>query len=259
MSQKEMHKGKIRKVELHGKTVEEFCKEHLNKNGVLELSAYSETWIDEFREREYEKYFFINKTGEVYELIEHEEIGEDLDVFEREANGDISFVTSFYNGGTCLSERIDDSVSKMPTIEETGAPEMEAKTMPDKINDGGAAFPTEKYDKWIEQNVYSPKYQCTYWTEEMAKAFPELRRVRGYYVEGNGSSTPHWWMVDPMGNVVDPTVAQFRNYGVYEPLDESLKHRTGRCVNCGGDCFTQEPFCSDECSKNCLEQAARRK
>lgn len=41
----------------------------------------------------------------------------------------------------------------------------------------------------------------------MVEAFPELKRVRGHYhCPWLSKAQPHWWCVDPDGNIVDPTV-----------------------------------------------------
>lgn len=74
----------------------------------------------------------------------------------------------------------------------------------------------QKYKDWIDAFIArSPKYHgtdepalrgsCVSATAEMVKAFPELTRVRGFVQPGG----QHWWCVDPAGNIVDPTVAQF--------------------------------------------------
>lgn len=84
---------------------------------------------------------------------------------------------------------------------------------------------------------------CTAATEEMVKAFPELRRVRGHY--GNSS---HWWCEDADGNVYDPSVAQFYRPSTY--TEYSGPEPVGKCMECGELVWSME-YGSYACSKEC--------
>lgn len=112
MSYTETHFGKLRKVDMHGHSLEDWCRMYCRLNGIQELSSYNNTWEEQFRDVYYEK-FFING-NEVWEVIEHQEIGED-DISKMILNGDgtIIFVMQFYNGGTCLSEMIEEGLEKL--------------------------------------------------------------------------------------------------------------------------------------------------
>lgn len=83
----------------------------------------------------------------------------------------------------------------------------------------------------------------------MAAAFPELRRVRGHYHDPQWGRRAHWWLVEPGGEVVDPTAAQFpsRGRGRYEEWDEARPEPTGECPNCGGEVFDGGTCCSPKC------------
>ena len=53
-----------------------------------------------------------------------------------------------------------------------------------------------KYQDWInkiEENVYA---RCREVTIDMNKAFPELKRVRGYYDCPLIGKREHWWLLD---------------------------------------------------------------
>lgn len=85
---------------------------------------------------------------------------------------------------------------------------------------------------------------CASATEQMVKAFPELRRVAGFY-----GGREHWWCVAPDGTVVDPTAAQFDPGFAYEEYD-AARHgprRSGRCPECGDDVYEGADFCSPAC------------
>lgn len=104
MSQTELHIGKLRKVELEqNQSLEDFYKEKLKNIGITELRK------DEF----YEKYFVINNV--IWEIFDHEEKDDSDDIYELKPNpdGTLSFIMKFYNGGTCLSECIEEELKKL--------------------------------------------------------------------------------------------------------------------------------------------------
>lgn len=113
----------------------------------------------------------------------------------------------------------------------------------------------DQYQEWINSNVDNNCLgQCAEVTEAMQKAFPELTRVRGHFMCLVWGPRAHWWLVDPDGEIVDPTVAQFPTAGLaapsaYEPWDESEPEPTGMCPNCGGYCYDGYDLCSDECER----------
>lgn len=113
MSQNEFHTGKLVPVDLGGKTIEEFAEEICKESGISKISSYHDSWLEEFRYGPAEeKYFIID--GEIYEMVEHLESDDDYFVHMiRNNDGSISFSTQFYNGGTCLSEVVEGSVSTM--------------------------------------------------------------------------------------------------------------------------------------------------
>lgn len=116
MSQTESHIGKLRKVELNeGYSVEDWCREKCQDNGVPNMlpelyNSWKETLL--YHLDFYEKYFFVN--DEIWEAVEHKEFDDD-DMYEMESNSDgtVSFTMQFYNGGTCLSECIEEGLEKL--------------------------------------------------------------------------------------------------------------------------------------------------
>lgn len=81
-----------------------------------------------------------------------------------------------------------------------------------------------KYAAWIEAHDYG-RGDCALASEEMCRSFPELRKVRGWFLinlpEGGLSEAnlqmirrgeyglEHWWCVTQEGDIVDPTLIQF--------------------------------------------------
>lgn len=105
------------------------------------------------------------------------------------------------------------------------------------------------YAEWIAANVPAlPVGMCAAMTERMAIAFPELTRTRGHFQPcGETREYPHWWLVDGDGTVIDPTAAQFNGPGDYVPHEGP--EPTGRCIECGGYCFTGQPVCGATCAR----------
>lgn len=100
MSDYEKHIGTIEKVDFNG-NIEEFART-LNLG---DLPDFYENWEEYFRD-ESEDYHLYN--GNIYR-IQNEEIDNSDDIFEYKINGNqIEYVLSFYNGGTCLYEQIQD-------------------------------------------------------------------------------------------------------------------------------------------------------
>jgi len=115
------------------------------------------------------------------------------------------------------------------------------------------------YKEWVAaylSRVGDPLQKCAEATLEMQEAFPELRRVRGVVrmvldPDGAKRPWPHWWLVAPEGDIVDPTGEQFPGLIVYEEADEE-DPIVGRCANCGEyytrSQSTQGIVCSETCS-----------
>jgi hypothetical protein len=113
MSQTEIHVGKLRKVDTGNLTVEEWCENKCKEQGRNEISSYNNSWTEEFRSTSHEKYFFTE--SEIWEAFEHIEgdDGDDIYHMQKNEDGTISFVMRFYNGGTCLTECIEEGLEKI--------------------------------------------------------------------------------------------------------------------------------------------------
>lgn len=96
----------------------------------------------------------------------------------------------------------------------------------------------------------------------MKAAFPELRMTCGFVVIWQTPEPqPHWWLVDPAGDIVDPTLAQFGPVSEYREIDEAHPARhypRVKCMNCGSY-FIQAPGNlehSPACSRACSDKLA---
>lgn len=111
MSHTETHFGKLRKIETV-LSVEEWCKEYCNSNGITELSSYNDNWKEELLTEYYDKFIFSN--GIIYEIFDHIEADEDdVDYLHDNPDGTYTFVMQFYNGGTCLSECLEEGLNRI--------------------------------------------------------------------------------------------------------------------------------------------------
>lgn len=110
MSYDEKHFGKIRLLTLaDGQSTNDLCKELCEKNN-YEFSSYHDDYIECLKDNGYEKYL-VTENG-IYEIFEHKEVSDDPYVQKLIPLGDgtFEFVATFYNGGTCLSEILEDEL-----------------------------------------------------------------------------------------------------------------------------------------------------
>ena len=112
MSDYESHMGKLRLLQPNeNETFEEQCKRLWIEESQFTPEDYEEgDLFDDY----YEK--FININGKLWEIFDHEELGDEDDMFCRlhdNKDGTFSFHTRFYNGGTYLGEMISDELEKL--------------------------------------------------------------------------------------------------------------------------------------------------
>lgn len=118
-----------------------------------------------------------------------------------------------------------------------------------------------KYRRWISK-LKCVRCLCSEITTQMVEEFPELRRVRGHYVDSfSHQRHQHWWCVDEQGTIIDPTSSQFLDggNGEYEPWNEEQAEPTGLCINCGGLVFDSSKHCSDACKNETVEFLNKRR
>ena len=118
----EKHIGQLVEVDFdrNGTTPEDFYKmlcEYHNYNS-LTVTKYRDpytykSWEEMYWEELWDKDNLYRADGKVYKLVEHIKIEDDIFKFWKNDDGSISFVAEFYNGGTCLSEIIEEGVRKV--------------------------------------------------------------------------------------------------------------------------------------------------
>jgi hypothetical protein len=111
MSETVTYIGKLKKVELHDKTVEEWCDEKCRELDI-KIGDFYQTSREALISEKYNQYFFHG--GNIWEAIENKRIDyEDICFMSQNSDGTYNFVMQFYNGGTCLSEMIDEGLKKL--------------------------------------------------------------------------------------------------------------------------------------------------
>jgi hypothetical protein len=115
MSQIKTHFGKLHKVEIKNQTIEEWCEFKCKEAEIEQLQSYYSSWKEQMHahRRFHKKYFIVN--DEVWEVVEHVEFndGDDIDIMIPNEDGTITFVEQFDNGGTCLSECIENGIRRL--------------------------------------------------------------------------------------------------------------------------------------------------
>lgn len=113
MSDYETHYGKLRKVDLQGKTIEEFFEQKCKEEGI-ERDEQEDNWEDNYQSETDNYYKYTRIGNDVWELFDHFK-SENLDHANLINNNDGTYTlsTTFYNGGTCLSEIIEEELSKL--------------------------------------------------------------------------------------------------------------------------------------------------
>lgn len=113
------------------------------------------------------------------------------------------------------------------------------------------------YQEWIDANIdeLNNMGACSQRTTEMQQAFPELRRVAGFYYSIGWGQREHFWLETEDGEIIDPTAMQFpcKGNGVYERLseDEILRLPIGMCANCGEPIYRDSECTDTVCSRSC--------
>lgn len=122
MSYTELHTGILHLVPIEGEEqVKEYLKQQLIENKPDKTEEYSQLddWDDICDELYYNdlnrKFYWDRKKWKVYEILHHKEYSDEeyIDEWERQPNGDIKFITQFYNGGCCFEEAIDYGIERV--------------------------------------------------------------------------------------------------------------------------------------------------
>lgn len=96
--------------------------------------------------------------------------------------------------------------------------------------------------------------KCNEMVDTLVVANPTLTAVRGHYFCPIWNREEcHWWAVDQVGTIIDPSAKQFpsKGHGIYTPFDGRIP-----CAECGGEMMEEDVarfegnhgFCSTKCA-----------
>lgn len=109
MSDYNTREGKLKRVNLENETILDAMKRILTENNEFKSTESVES---DFMDLYWEKY--IKSKTNLYEIIEHKKL-EHEDMFcklTKNPDGTISYYTTYYNGGTCESEMVEDELDR---------------------------------------------------------------------------------------------------------------------------------------------------
>ena len=112
MSETRLDIGKLKPINLQGKTIEEWCKEQIGP--LTEGLPLGVTYYDYYSSEceDFEDYIFNFSDNTIW-MIEKEiskAAYEDIQVFHTNADGSISYTAVYYDGGTCINEILEDFI-----------------------------------------------------------------------------------------------------------------------------------------------------
>lgn len=111
MCEKQTQRGKFKEIDLQGKTIEEYCEEYCISRGEVKQHYYK-TWRDFFFDRYWEEFFAVN--DRLFQFIEIKNLDNDYYTqIDKEGDGVYSFYSTYYDGGTCLTECLEYELEKM--------------------------------------------------------------------------------------------------------------------------------------------------
>lgn len=113
MSEMERHIGKIKKVDLDNYTIEGWCEKKCKSIG-LGLGEYYKSYKEALLSEPYPA-IVIEVDDTLWEIIEdkEEEDTEDVSILIPNNDGTYNYIMQFYNGGTCLSEMLEDGIKNI--------------------------------------------------------------------------------------------------------------------------------------------------
>lgn len=109
----ERHIGKIKKVDLDNYTIEGWCEKKCKSIGLC-LGEYNKSYKNALLSEPYPA-IVIEVDDTLWEIIEdkEEEDTEDISILIPNNDGTYSYIMQFYNGGTCLSEMLEDEIKNI--------------------------------------------------------------------------------------------------------------------------------------------------
>lgn len=111
MSSDELHIGKLIKVDLKGKTKEEYFDDLLKEKGIERNDIY-DTAFSQYSDEFYNE--FVEIGDDIYTHVEHKYVIDEpyFEYMKQNEDGSLSYTCLFYNGGCCLKELLEELIPK---------------------------------------------------------------------------------------------------------------------------------------------------
>lgn len=111
MSEQQTQRGKFKKIDLQGKTIEKWCEEQCINQGKTNKWANA-TWKEFFFYMYWDEYFIVN--DELYQILEVKDIDSCYYVqVDKQDDDTYSFYATYYDGGTCLTECLEEGIENL--------------------------------------------------------------------------------------------------------------------------------------------------
>lgn len=109
MSHQETHIGVLRKIDLKGKTVEQWMQDYPHENGYTDVPDGYYDW----EEYMYTNYVITHKNVWIRGTTYATDDDPHFCMLIPKEDGTYIYATSFYNGGACLNEMLEDELKKI--------------------------------------------------------------------------------------------------------------------------------------------------
>lgn len=124
MSCTELHTGTLHKLPINTEEgIKTYLKNQLitkkpeKKEEILVLDDLQDIYDELYYADIHNDYYINYHKMEIYKIIDHKSYDDDdyIDDWEQLPDGDIKFITQFYNGGCCLDEVIESGLKRFNT------------------------------------------------------------------------------------------------------------------------------------------------
>jgi len=113
MSDVESYTGILKPVNLKGKTFEQYAESKCLKLGVEDMRDCYDSWVETLTVEANKKYYWSRENEILYKVKLTVIDNEGFIEMSEGKNGSLKFITSFYNGGTNLSEMLDEGIESI--------------------------------------------------------------------------------------------------------------------------------------------------
>lgn len=111
MSEQKTQKGKIKEIDLQGKTIEDWCKEYCLEHNMTNKHV-NESWKEYLFDARWEEFFIVK--DRLFQIIEIKELDNSYYTqIDKLEDNTYSFYSTYYNGGTCLQECLEDELENI--------------------------------------------------------------------------------------------------------------------------------------------------